>query len=84
MRTSLSRSISKLMSGEIRLIQVRFPGEAIHLEEVEMIKEKVVLCGSFNPLHHGHINLLGEAFLKSQAPSYEMCFELAIYNADKG
>ena len=43
---------------------------------------KVILCGSFNPIHQGHIELLNAASLK--APDFEPMFELSLHNADKG
>ena len=41
-----------------------------------------VLCGSFNPLHEGHIKLLEAAHQLSQKE--QMVFELSINNKDKG
>jgi len=43
---------------------------------------KIILSGSFNPIHKGHIELLNAASLK--APDFEPLFELSLHNADKG
>ena len=46
------------------------------------MSNKVVLCGSFNPLHDGHSQLLQTASMKCGNP--EKCFEMTLNNADKG
>ena len=53
-------------------------------------RSKIVLPGSFNPLHKGHRQLLDtavkcfEAETSGDSPHMEGCFELSIGNADKG
>jgi hypothetical protein len=39
-----------------------------------------LLCGSFNPLHHGHRELAAAAAQMLAAPT---CFELSVANVDK-
>ncbi|CAI5524496.1 unnamed protein product [Closterium sp. Naga37s-1] len=43
---------------------------------------RVVLCGSFNPLHQGHTDLMAAALL--EVPGGVPCYEMAAWNADKG
>lgn len=47
-------------------------------------KARLVLSGSFNPLHEGHKELLRQAAqLEGLDPIEDTCFELSIANADK-
>lgn len=46
------------------------------------LAESMILSGSFNPLHDGHIRLAQQACL--QAGRRQIIYELAIVNADKG
>ncbi len=47
-----------------------------------------ILCGSFNPLHEGHINLL-QAVVAAEIKRHTGCpppvvaFEMSVHNADK-
>ena len=50
--------------------------------EQTVIKQRLVLSGSFNPLHEGHIKLMQVA--KARFPDLEPLFELSLHNADKG
>ncbi|OAP02875.1 hypothetical protein AXX17_AT3G30140 [Arabidopsis thaliana] len=43
---------------------------------------KIILPGSFNPLHDGHLKLLEAAMSVSEAGGYP-CFEISALNADK-
>ncbi|CAI7765211.1 unnamed protein product [Closterium sp. NIES-53] len=43
---------------------------------------RVVLCGSFNPLHQGHTDLMAAALQEVQGGV--PCYEMAAWNADKG
>ncbi|CAI5526160.1 unnamed protein product [Closterium sp. Naga37s-1] len=43
---------------------------------------RVVLCGSFNPLHQGHTDLMAAALLEVRGGV--PCYEMAAWNADKG
>ncbi|GJP86211.1 hypothetical protein CLOP_g16262 [Closterium sp. NIES-67] len=43
---------------------------------------RVVLCGSFNPLHQGHTDLMAAAL--REVPGGVPCYEMAAWNADKG
>eukprot|EP00612_Vaucheria_litorea_P002947 CAMPEP_0171462112 /NCGR_PEP_ID=MMETSP0945-20130129/6285_1 /TAXON_ID=109269 /ORGANISM="Vaucheria litorea, Strain CCMP2940" /LENGTH=420 /DNA_ID=CAMNT_0011988583 /DNA_START=169 /DNA_END=1428 /DNA_ORIENTATION=+ len=66
------------------------------LAEIPLPKPSLVLPGSFNPLHEGHIGLLQAAqrclmrteneakFGKKISKNLPMIFELAVENADKG
>ena len=47
-----------------------------------IVENRVVLSGSFNPLHDGHIQLVQSAALKCGNPN--ICFEMTLNNADKG
>lgn len=49
-----------------------------------MLENSVILSGSFNPLHEGHIEMLEKARGDDLDKSKKMVFELAIRNADKG
>ena len=46
------------------------------------VKGRVVLSGSFNPLHDGHLQLLQSASAK--CGNKQACFEMTLSNADKG
>lgn len=46
------------------------------------LSDSMILSGSFNPLHEGHIRLAQQACL--QAGRKQIVYELAIVNADKG
>ncbi len=46
------------------------------------LKDSVILSGSFNPLHEGHVKLLEHSLV--QTGRKQIIFELAIVNADKG
>ena len=56
------------------------------VSDAPIIGNKVVLCGSFNPLHDGHLNLLNSARAKISGTCNldGSCFEMALTNADKG
>ena len=60
--------------------------DQISLTEGADIQNRVILSGSFNPLHAGHRQLLDSAFAKAGPDAYSngKCFELALKNADKG
>ena len=46
------------------------------------ITDTAILCGSFNPLHEGHIELLDHGQFKSG--KLHKLFELSVVNCDKG
>lgn len=47
-----------------------------------VVNKQIVLSGSFNPLHDGHLQLMKSAL--TRYPSHEPLFELSLHNADKG
>mmetsp|Transcript_10261 Transcript_10261/g.12090 ORF Transcript_10261/g.12090 Transcript_10261/m.12090 type:complete len:125 (+) Transcript_10261:140-514(+) len=49
-----------------------------------IVTNRVVLSGSFNPLHDGHQSLLSVASNKYGSSKDGSCFEMALKNADKG
>eukprot|EP01084_Bolivina_argentea_P067043 122195_1 len=57
--------------------------------DVNLPERSVVLSGSFNPLHEGHINLL-QAVVAAETKQHNGCpppvvaFEMSVHNADKG
>ncbi|XP_073049971.1 uncharacterized protein [Primulina eburnea] len=51
------------------------------LNDISKSKRKIILSGSFNPLHDGHIKLL-EVAMSVLGDGYP-CFELSAVNADK-
>lgn len=46
------------------------------------MSHRVILSGSFNPLHEGHTQLLHAASLKCN--DSKVCYEMTLNNADKG
>jgi nicotinic acid mononucleotide adenylyltransferase len=49
---------------------------------LSILQESMILSGSFNPLHEGHIKLAQQACI--QTGRKQIIYELAIINADKG
>jgi nicotinic acid mononucleotide adenylyltransferase len=46
------------------------------------LKQRLVLSGSFNPLHDGHLEMMH--FAKQRYTDLKPIFELSLHNADKG
>lgn len=46
------------------------------------LERRLVLSGSFNPLHDGHLEMMSVASKKY--PKHKPLFELSLHNADKG
>ena len=57
---------------------------AVEVSVGESVEARVVVPGSFNPLHEGHLGLMRSASAKIGVPLEECSFELAVKNADKG
>ena len=72
-----SNPIQRLLSGEIKTVQVDVRG-GMTPDDTEGIK--VILPGSFNPVHHGHLDL---AAVASEMLGDEVVFELSVVNVDK-
>ena len=70
--------IERLISGELKMLLIQ-NGVVVNCES---LYNKLVLSGSFNPIHDGHRQLLLAASKK--APTYDPVFELSLHNADKG
>ena len=61
-------------------------GEKNEITADAKIENPLLLCGSFNPLHEGHIKLLDAADKKirsSQTNSYTQYFQFCTTNCDK-
>ncbi len=69
-------SLSKLLDGEIDSLLVYGPGAMI----AGVRPRAAILCGSFNPLHSGHMRLASAASRLTGLPAL---FELSIGNVDK-
>ena len=64
----LQKSIGKLLRGECQLIHISFPNQKT-IEIGTFLPEsqnKVILCGTFNPLHKAHRTLIQTAKLKCE------------------
>ncbi|PIA63792.1 hypothetical protein AQUCO_00201254v1 [Aquilegia coerulea] len=66
--------LQQLLNGEICMKVYPFSGHAPNSER------KIILSGSFNPLHDGHLKLLEVATRISEGVP---CFEISAINADK-
>ena len=56
----LQKSLSKLLRGECKVIHISFPDQRT-MEVSTFLPEaqnQVILCGTFNPMHKGHRQLL--------------------------
>lgn len=65
--------ITILPTGEVLVDQVNSPE-----------KKNLILSGSFNPLHHGHVKMVNAAKNSFNFDESKCYYELAIQNADKG
>ncbi|XP_049848798.1 uncharacterized protein LOC126316746 isoform X3 [Schistocerca gregaria] len=54
--------------------------------DIERGRIKILFCGSFNPLHEGHVGLfqVSLSHISEKHPHIEAAFELSVVNADKG
>ena len=76
-------NLRRLISHEIKTILLRTTSEGILEESVNSpIHDAAILCGSFNPLHEGHKQLLEAAWHRSGKK--EMIYEISVFNCDKG
>lgn len=71
------QELEQLISGQISFKVYPFSSET-HLSNTE---RKIILSGSFNPLHNGHLKLL-EVATSICGDGYP-CFEISAINADK-
>ena len=78
--TDRHAAIAKVLSGESRVVE--FNGSSITTSDT--VSAKLVLPGSFNPLHRGHQGMMDAARNKTSNQQSDCVFELAVKNADKG
>lgn len=78
---SPQEQVQQLLSGRIPMITLPGEGGAAAAAAAMGDGRRVVLSGSFNPLHDGHLQLMSAACL--EAPGSVPCFEIAAVNADK-
>ena len=72
------------MGGTSPLLKFSFKkGEEVKVEQSSLLKNYMVMSGSFNPVHTGHFSLARIAQLKASQRNGIM-FEIALKNADKG
>ena len=71
--------VQRLLSGEVELVMVSESGD-VSAWEGESPEPTVVLPGSFNPLHDGHLQM---AAVATEITGLEAVFELAVLNVDK-
>jgi len=61
------KSLRMLKSQEIKMILYRTNGEGVREEvldpSLDDLKDAVILSGSFNPLHEGHVKLLQHSLI---------------------
>ncbi|VVB08011.1 unnamed protein product [Arabis nemorensis] len=74
---SEEQELEQLINGELCFKIYPFSGEAHGSDE----DRKIILPGSFNPLHDGHLKLL-EVAMSVSGGGYP-CFEISAINADK-
>eukprot|EP00775_Hariotina_reticulata_P008030 gene8030-8226_t len=77
---SQAEALSDLLAGRVQCVE--FSGGRIYVD-VPRGPGQVYLPGSFNPLHHGHQDMLAAAVQMSGAAQHQGCFELTVLNADK-
>jgi hypothetical protein len=73
----LERELSRLYAGEAPYVVIGTDGNAVAEAEVD---KRVVLAGSFNPLHRGHKRMLETA---ARITGRRGLFEISIQNVDK-
>ncbi|KAL9830316.1 putative Cytidyltransferase-like domain, rossmann-like alpha/beta/alpha sandwich [Arabidopsis thaliana] len=77
-RFSEEEELEQLIDGKICFKICPFSKESYGSDK----DRKIILPGSFNPLHDGHLKLLEAAMSVSEAGGYP-CFEISALNADK-
>ena len=77
-RSAITRSLERLVRGEAKYFIVSKDGS---VKESWKGEPPLLMSGSFNPLHDGHLKMASVAEQKS---SRNILFELTINNADKG
>lgn len=68
--------IRQLLAGTICMVPYTYGSGALYKED----ERRIILSGSFNPLHEGHLKLMDIAC--SMVPGVP-CFEISVINADK-
>ena len=71
--------MKRLIEGTAKAVFIEASGTEI---ADPIIKNATVLCGSFNPLHQGHTDLLKVAQRVTQKE--QAIFEVSVKNCDKG
>ncbi len=71
-----SEPLARLYRGEVRRLCVGVDGQLNEQAETPPL----MLCGSFNPLHEGHLGMAAAAAKKAQTP---IAFEITLDNVDK-
>jgi hypothetical protein len=75
-----AEALSDLLAGRVECVE--FSGGRVFVD-VPRGPGQVYLPGSFNPLHHGHQDMLAAAVQMSGDANHQGCFELTVLNADK-
>jgi len=74
---SLVDAVERVLNREAKFFKVNPDGSLD--EEIDPGVKKVIVCGSFNPLHRGHRKLFDVA---RQLTQKKVAFEMSIFNAD--
>ena len=75
--TPVEESLERLLQGEARVVEMGLDGCMVF--EVEQ-QDRLLLSGSFNPLHQGHTELAAAAQAQS---GRSICLEISVENVDK-
>ena len=78
---NLETHIQEILNKNSKFLLITNDGNAVH-KMPENDNKRVILSGSFNPLHKGHISMLQNA-ADWKYNSCDKYFELSVHNADK-